>query len=82
MSNIYENPLVTRYASRQMAELFGSRHRILTWRRIWLALAEAEAELGLPISNKQLAQLRRMLADPASEDTKTLLLCYSIQLIS
>jgi len=61
MSDIYENPLVTRYASRQMAELFGARHRILAWRRIWLALAEAEAELGLPISQKQLAQLRRTI---------------------
>ena len=57
----YENPLVTRNASEQMCRLFSSRVRITTWRRIWLTLAECEAELGLPISRKQLAQLRRTL---------------------
>ncbi|NLX12383.1 MAG: adenylosuccinate lyase [Phycisphaerales bacterium] len=63
MSNkdTYENPLVTRNASPEMCALFSPRQRILTWRRIWLALAEAEAELGLPVSNKQLAELRRTL---------------------
>lgn len=59
----YQNPLVERYASREMAELFGARQRIRTWRRVWLALAEAEAELGLPITKKQLAELRRTLGD-------------------
>ena len=59
--DVYENPLVTRYASGEMCKLFGSRHRILTWRRIWLALAESQAELGLPITQTQLAQLRRTL---------------------
>jgi len=61
MSDFYQNPLVTRYASRQMSRLFGARHRIRTWRQIWLALAEAEAELGLPISHRQLTQLRRTI---------------------
>jgi adenylosuccinate lyase len=60
---IYQNPLVERYASREMAALFSARHRIRTWRRIWLALAEAEAELGLPITKKQLAELRRTMDD-------------------
>jgi adenylosuccinate lyase len=60
---IYENPLVSRNASPEMCRLFSPRQRILTWRRIWLALAEAQAELGLPISRKQLAQLRRTLED-------------------
>jgi adenylosuccinate lyase len=40
--DLYESPLVTRNASREMSELFGARHRILTWRRLWLALAEAQ----------------------------------------
>ena len=59
----YENPLVTRNASPEMCRLFSPRTRILTWRRIWLTLAECEAELGLPITRKQLAQLRRTLED-------------------
>ncbi len=59
--DIYENPLVSRNASREMCELFSPRRRILTWRRIWLTLAECEAELGLPITRTQLAQLRRTL---------------------
>ncbi|MBI4582019.1 MAG: adenylosuccinate lyase, partial [Planctomycetes bacterium] len=59
--DIYVNPLVERYASREMAELFSARRRIRTWRQIWLALAEAEAKLGLPITKKQLAELRRTI---------------------
>jgi adenylosuccinate lyase len=60
---IYQNTLVERYASREMAELFSARKRIRTWRKIWLALAEAEADLGLPITKKQLAELRRTIDD-------------------
>ena len=59
--NVYENPLVTRNASPEMCQLFSPRRRIETWRRIWLALAESQAELGLPIAKTQLAQLRRTL---------------------
>lgn len=61
--DIYENPLVSRNASPEMCRLFSPRQRILTWRRIWLALAESQAELGLPIKPGQLAQLRRTLED-------------------
>jgi adenylosuccinate lyase len=61
--DVYENPLVTRNASPEMCRLFSPRHRIRTWRRIWLALAESEAQLGLPISSKQISQLRRTLED-------------------
>ncbi len=60
-TNVYDNPLVTRNASPEMCRCFSPRHRILTWRRIWLALAESQAELGLPITRQQLAQLRRTL---------------------
>jgi len=59
--DFYENPLVTRNASPEMCRLFGARRRILTWRRIWLTLAECQAELGLAISNRQLSELRRTL---------------------
>jgi adenylosuccinate lyase len=53
-----QNPLYERYASRDMARLFSSAHRFGTWRRLWIALAEAESELGLPISAEQIAALR------------------------
>lgn len=46
-----------------MSELFGARHRILTWRRIWLALAEAQAKAGLNVSTAQIDQLRRSIDD-------------------
>lgn len=58
MSEYYDNPLITRYASRQMAALWGAQKKFSTWRRLWVALAEAEAELGLPISEEQLNELR------------------------
>lgn len=54
----YRSPLVARYASKPMAGLFGDDHKFRTWRRLWLALAEAEAELGLPITPEQLDELR------------------------
>src|SRR2546421_137889 len=43
----YDNPLITRYADRPMVELWGPQRKHSTWRRLWLALAEAEHELGL-----------------------------------
>lgn len=60
MSKItYENPLITRYASSAMSRLFGAQHKHSTWRRLWVALAEAEAELGLPITASQIEELRK-----------------------
>lgn len=53
-----QNPLYERYASREMARLFAAEHRFTLWRKLWIALAESEAELGLPISEAQLAALR------------------------
>ncbi len=54
----YDNPLIDRYASQAMAELWGPQRKFSTWRRLWVALAEAEAELGLPVSAEQIAELR------------------------
>lgn len=58
-SAVYENPLITRYASREMAQLWSTMHRSQLWRKLWIVLAECEQELGLPISDAQLAQLRQ-----------------------
>ncbi len=54
-----QNPLHERYASREMAALFSAGHRFELWRRLWVVLAECQAELGLPITAAQLAALRR-----------------------
>ncbi len=59
----YENPLISRYASAEMSEIFGPQRKFSTWRRLWVALAEAEAELGLPISAAQIAQLKAHVDD-------------------
>ena len=55
----YQNPLVDRYASREMAEIFSMERRYRTWRELWIVLAECEAELGLPIAPGQIEELRR-----------------------
>ncbi|MCP4590714.1 MAG: adenylosuccinate lyase [bacterium] len=57
----YESPLVSRYASVRMSELFGAQRRILTWRRLWLALARGQRELGLKISARAITELERGL---------------------
>jgi adenylosuccinate lyase len=57
----YRSPLGSRYASRAMQRLWADPHRIGLWRRIWLALAESEKELGLDISAKALAEMRANL---------------------
>lgn len=57
-SDVYVSPLVARNASADMAALFSPMHRAKTWRRIWIALAEGQRELGLPISAGQIRALR------------------------
>ena len=54
----YENPLNTRYASAEMLENFGDEKRFRLWRKLWIALAESEMELGLPITREQVAALK------------------------
>jgi adenylosuccinate lyase len=54
----YENPLISRYASREMATRWGDQRKFSNWRRLWVVLAEAEAELGLPVTKEQIAELR------------------------
>jgi adenylosuccinate lyase len=59
----YRSPLGTRYASPAMQRLWGDPYRIGLWRRVWLALAESEKELGLDIPEAALAELRAHLDD-------------------
>jgi len=54
----YSNPLIQRYASQEMAAVFSDANKFRTWRRCWIALAESQAQLGLSISDEQLAELR------------------------
>ncbi|MCC6681542.1 MAG: adenylosuccinate lyase [Phycisphaeraceae bacterium] len=59
----YQSPLASRNASPRMQAIWSPRKKFSTWRRLWLALAEAEKELGLDISDAQLAQMRQHLDD-------------------
>ena len=54
----YESPFASRYASREMQYLFSPDNKFRTWRKLWIALAEAEQELGLPITDEQIAELK------------------------
>ena len=58
-----QNPLYERYASREMAALFSARHRFGRWRELWIALAEIQRELGLPITAEQIEALKRVAGD-------------------
>lgn len=58
MHDIYENPLITRYASAEMAENFSDNVKYGLWRRLWIALAESEKELGLDITDEQIKELK------------------------
>jgi adenylosuccinate lyase len=57
----YRNPLVERYASREMSAIFSPAYKFRTWRRLWLALAESEQQLGLEIPDSALAAMRAQL---------------------
>lgn len=63
MSDKYESPLSSRYASEYMLGLFSSQKRIETWRRLWVALARAQSELGLPVTKEQVSELEAHISD-------------------
>ena len=55
----YENPLVERYASRNMLHIFSADNKFQTWRKLWITLAKAQQKLGLPIQDQQIAEMER-----------------------
>ncbi len=69
-TSVYENPLLSRYASKEMAENFSDDKKFRLWRRLWIALAEAEKELGLNITDGQIAEMKKFSDDINYEDAR------------
>ncbi|MFW6079978.1 MAG: adenylosuccinate lyase [Gemmatimonadota bacterium] len=63
MSDAYANPLVERYGSAEMSRIFSPAFKFTTWRRLWLALAESEKELGVPIPDRAIDAMKATLDD-------------------
>ena len=63
MKNTYESPLSARYADADMKFLFSPDKKFQTWRRLWIALAEAEMELGLPVTQEQIDEMKAHVED-------------------
>ena len=63
MSNSYISPFSTRYASKEMQEVFSNDRKFRTWRKLWIALAKAERELGLDITEEQIRELEAHAED-------------------
>ena len=63
MNGVYENPLCTRYAGEGMKRIFSADNKFSTWRKLWVALAESEKELGLDITDSQIAQMKEHIYD-------------------
>lgn len=62
-NSVYQNPLITRYASKAMAENFSDEKRFKLWRKLWIALAESEMELGLNITQSQIDEMKKYADD-------------------
>ena len=70
MNDRYQTPLAERYASKEMQYIFSPDMKFKTWRKLWIALAETEAELGLPITQEQIDELKAHQDDINYEDAK------------
>ncbi|MDR2519833.1 MAG: adenylosuccinate lyase, partial [Eubacteriaceae bacterium] len=57
----YQNPLNTRYASKEMSAIFSDDRKFSTWRKLWIALAKAEKDLGVDISDEAIRQMQEHL---------------------
>ena len=62
-TNTYESPLNSRYASKEMQYIFSPDKKFSTWRKLWIALAESEQELGLNITDEQIAEMKEHIYD-------------------
>ena len=60
-TDIYQSPLCERYASKEMKEIFSADTKFSTWRKLWVALAESEKELGLPITDEQIEEMKAQI---------------------
>ena len=69
-NNEYKSPFSERYASPEMKHIFSSDMKFSTWRRLWIALAESEMELGLPIDQSQIDQMKSHIEDINYDDAK------------
>ena len=68
MRNLYNSPLNSRYASKEMSFIFSDDKKFKTWRQLWVALAECEKELGLNISDEQIEELKAHIDDINYDD--------------
>ncbi len=69
---MFSHPLIERYASKDMVEIFSPQRKFYTWRLLWIALAEAERELGLPISEEQIEEMKKNASNLNLERAKEL----------
>ncbi|HIY97620.1 MAG TPA: adenylosuccinate lyase [Candidatus Borkfalkia excrementigallinarum] len=69
-TSVYENPLITRYASREMSENFSDDKKFRLWRKLWIALAESEKEMGLPITDGQIEEMKKYQNDINYDDAR------------
>lgn len=70
MRNLYSTPLNSRYASKEMSFIFSDDMKFSTWRKLWIALAECEKELGLNITDEQINELKSHIYDINYDDAK------------
>ena len=70
MNDRYQSPLSERYASKEMQYIFSPEKKFRTWRKLWIALAETEKELGLPITDEQIEELKAHAEDINFEEAK------------
>ncbi|MEQ8199053.1 MAG: lyase family protein, partial [Clostridiaceae bacterium] len=70
MTNLYSTPLNSRYASKEMSYIFSDDMKFSTWRKLWVALAECEQELGLNITDEQISELKANIYNINYEDAR------------
>ena len=70
MKDSYESPLSSRYASAEMKYIFSPDRKFTTWRKLWVALAESEMELGLPVTQVQVDEMKAHITDIDYDDAR------------